>query len=188
MRFTRRIAAALAAIAALPALAFAATIGGAYYAPQYDYREFWSATDNKPFQVVLAGNPFPNVDPATVARDLLPMMQRAKPRPALTFTYDRPSPPPSPDYRLVLVFDPALNLNADPVCAGEPLRFRPGKPGVFYVYAIYCRNDRMLSYTTAWTDASGPSDPRIERLFRELFPVVFKEGQSRWSELNDRFL
>lgn len=188
MRLARMIAATLSIPAALPVLALAATIGGAYYAPQYDYREFWTATDNKPFQVVLAGNPFPNVDPAMVARDLLPMMQRAKPRPALTFTYDRPAPPPSPDYRLVLVFDPALNLNADPVCAGEPARFRPGKPGVFYVYAIYCRSDRMLSYTTAWTDASGPSDPRIERLFRELFPVVFKEGSSRWAELDDRFL
>ena len=68
-------------------------------------------------------------------------MQAAKPRPALTFTYARPSPPPSPDYRLVLVFDPALNLNAAPVCAGTDMRFRPGKPGTFYVYAIYCRND-----------------------------------------------
>ena len=153
MRLTRRIAVALAAATALPALALAAIVGGAYYAPQYDYREFWSATDHKPFQVVLMGNPFPGVDAATVAATLLPMMQSAKPRPALTFTYDRPAPPPSPDYRLVLVFDPALNLNADPVCAGEPARFRPGRPGVFYVYAIYCRNDRMLSYTTAWTDA-----------------------------------
>ncbi len=187
MLFARRVATILFAAIALPALALAATIGGAYYAPQYDFREFWAATDNKPFQVVLGGNPFPGMDDATVARDLLPAMQRAKPRPALTFTYDRPSPPPSPDYRLVLVFDPALNLNADPVCAGQPLRFRPNKPGVFYVYAIYCRNDRMLSYTTAWTDASGPSDPRIERLFRELFPVIFKEGPSRWADLNERF-
>lgn len=152
-----------------------------------DCREFFAATDYKPFQVVLAGNPFPGGDPATVAATLLPMMQSAKPRPALTFTYDRPSPRLSPDYRLVLVFDPALNLNADPVCAGEPVRFRPGKPGVFYVYAIYCRNDRMLSYTTAWTDASGPGDPRIERLFRELFLVVFKDGPSRWAALDDRF-
>ena len=185
--FARSLAAVLIAVGTLPALAFAATIGGAYYAPQYDFREFWAATDGKPFQVVLGGNPFPGMDDATVARDLLPAMQRAKPRPALTFTYDRPSPPPSPDYRLVLVFDPALNLNADPVCAGQPLCFRPNKPGVFYVYAIYCRNDRMLSYTTAWTDASGPDDPRIERLFRELFPVLFKEGPSRWADLNERF-
>ena len=46
----------------------------------------------------------------------------------------------------------------------------------------------MLSYTTAWTDASGPTDPRIERLFRELFPVLFKEGQSRWADLGERFM
>jgi hypothetical protein len=188
MSLVRRIAAALPALVALPALAVAATIGGAYYAPQYDYREFFAATDHKPFQVVLAGDAFPGVDPATVARALLPAMQAAKPQPALTFTYERPSPPPSPDYRLVLVFNPALDLNADPVCAGEPMRFRPNKPGIFYVYAIYCRNDRMLSYTTAWTTASGPTDPRIERLFRELFPVVFRDGPSRWAELDDRLL
>lgn len=182
-----RATAAIAAAVALPATALAAIIGGVYYAPQYDFREFWAATDNKPFQVVLGGNPFPNMDAATVARDLLPAMQRAKPRPALTFTYDKPSPASSPDYRMVLIFDPANNLNADPVCAGAPMRFKPNKPGVFYVYAIYCRNDRMLSYTTAWTDASGPTDPRIERLFRELFPVLFKEGQTRWADLDDRF-
>ncbi len=187
MRLTRRLAAALSATLALPALALAGTIGGSYYAPQYDFREFWAATDNKPFQVVLGGNPFPNVDAATVARDLLPAMQRAKPRPALTFTYDQPSPRPSPDYRLVLVFDAANNLNADPVCAGEPMRFKPNRPGVFNVYAIYCRNDRMLSYTTAWTDATGPTDPRIERLFRQLFLVVFKEGPSRWAMLDQPF-
>ena len=184
MSFARKVLSGLAAVAALPSLALAATIGGAYYAPQYDFREFWTATDGKYFQVVLGGDAFPGVDPALVARDLLPMMQRAKPRPALTFTYDRPSPPPSPDYRLVLVFNPAANLNADPVCAGEPLRFAPARPGVFYVYAIYCRNDRMLSYTTAWTPATGPNDPRIERLFRELFLVVFSQQQNRFSMLD----
>ena len=145
MRFARGIAASLFALVAAPAVCLAAVIGGAYYAPQYDYREFFAATDGKQFQVVLAGNPFPGIDPTVVARDLLPRMQAAKPRPALTFTYDRPSPPTRPDYRLVLVFDPALNLNSDPVCAGEPPRFRPGTPGRFYVYAIYCRNDRAMS-------------------------------------------
>jgi len=124
------------------------------------------------------------VDPGVVARDLLPAMQAAKPRPALTFTYDRPIPPASPDYRLVLVFDPANDLNADPVCAGDPPRFQPGKPGRFYVYAIYCRNDRAMSFTTAWTQATGPNDPRIEQLFRELFMVIFTDQQQRFAELN----
>ena len=181
MRAFRSLALALLASLALPAAAGAAVIGGTWYAPQYDYREFFAATDGKPFQVQLLGTPFPGVDPAALARSLLPAMQRAKPRPALTFTTDRPSPPPRPDYRLVLVFDPALNLNSDPVCAGEPARFRPGTPGRFYVYAIYCRNDRTMSQTTAWTDATGPDDPRIEQLFRQLFPVVFSEGQMRWA-------
>jgi hypothetical protein len=181
MHLARGTVAALFALTAAPMACLAAVIGGTYYAPQYDYREFFAATDGKPFQVVLLGNPFPSIDPATVARALLPAMQAAKPRPALTFTYDRPAAPPRPDYRLVLVFDPALNLNSDPVCAGEPARFRPGTAGRFYVYAIYCRNDRTMSQTTAWTDATGPSDPRIERLFRELFPVVFSEQQNRWA-------
>lgn len=188
MRAAKRIVAILAGLAALPALAVAATIGGVYYAPQYDYRDFFAATDGKNFPVILAGSAFPGVDAGVVASDLLPAMQRAKPAPALTFTYERPIPPASPDYRLVLVFDPANNLNADPVCAGEPPRFQPGKPGRFYVYAIYCRNDRAMSFTTAWTQATGPSDPRIEQLFRQLFMVIFTDQQRRYAELDPRFI
>ena len=183
MRLFLKISAVLSGVAALPAMAVAATIGGYYYATQYDYREFFAATDRKQFQVVLAGNAFPGTDPETVARALLPAMQAAKPRPALTFTYARPSPPPRPDYRLVLVFDPANNLNADPVCAGRDMRFRQGRPGVFYVYALYCRNDQALSYTTAWTAATGPTDPRIEQLFRELFMVVFPDQYKRYGPI-----
>lgn len=184
MRLTTRIGIVLTSLVALPALAVAATIGGTYYAPQYDYRDFFAATDGKNFPVILAGDAFPGVSPGVVARDMLPAMQRAKPRPALTFTYDRPIPPASPDYRLVLVFDPANNLNADPVCAGQPPRFKPGTPGRFYVYAIYCRNDQAMSFTTAWTQATGPNDPRIEQLFRELFMVVFTDQQQRFAQLN----
>ncbi|MGE0573899.1 MAG: hypothetical protein AB7F22_01995 [Reyranella sp.] len=181
MRLLRRLVVAIPALLVGSIAAFAATIGGTYFAPQYDFREFWAATDGKQFQVVLDGNPFPGIDQAVVARDLLPMMQAAKPRPALTFTYAEPSPPSRPNYRLVLIFDPANDLNADPVCAGGQIRHRPQQPGRFYVYAIYCRNDRMLSYTTAWTQATGPTDPRIERLFRELFRVIFSEQQNRFA-------
>lgn len=188
MRLKTRIGAVLAGLVTLPALAVAATIGGVYYAPQYDYRDFFAATDGRNFPVILAGNAFPGVDPGVVARDLLPAMQAAKPRPALTFTYDRPIPPASPDYRLVLVFDPANNLNADPVCAGEPPRFQPGKPGQFYVYAIYCRNDQAMSFTTAWTQTNGPADPRIEQLFRQLFMVIFSDQQRRYAELAPIFV
>jgi hypothetical protein len=75
MRLKNKLAAVLLGLAAIPAAAAAAVIGGVYYAPQYDYREFFAATDGHNFQVILAGTAFPGVEPATVARDLLPMMQ-----------------------------------------------------------------------------------------------------------------
>src|SRR4051794_1234763 len=114
----RRSVAAVLAVLALPVGASAAVIGGTYYAPQYDYAEFFAATDHRNFQVVVAGNPFPGVDPGVGAPALLAAMQAAKPRPALTFTYDAPAERPRPDYRLVLVADPANDLGSNAVCQG----------------------------------------------------------------------
>lgn len=176
MRLKTLISTALLGLAALPVAALAGAIGGTYYAPQYDYREFFAAADKRNFQVILNGNPFPGSDPATVAADLLPMMQAAKPRPALTFTYADPPERPRPYYRLVLTFDPALDYGSIQACNGTPPRYRATKPGVFYAFAVYCRNDQVLSETTAWTPASGPADPRIGELFRELFQVIWSDS------------
>src|SRR5207237_57769 len=76
------------------------------------------------FQVVMAGTPFPNLPPADVQRALLPVMQAAKPRPNLTFTYADPPERPRPYYRMVLVFDAANDLTAMSVCAGT-IRHKP---------------------------------------------------------------
>lgn len=175
MPYAKKIAATIATIMALPAIACAATIGGVYYAPQYDYTDFWAATDNKTFQVIIEGNPFPSLAADDVAQRLLPAMQAAKPRPNLTFTYSNPEEMPRPYYRLVLVFDYANDLRADAVCEGK-MRTGPGTPGIFKLFAIYCRNDMAMSQTTAWTPATGPDDPRVQQLFRELFMVVFSDS------------
>jgi hypothetical protein len=177
MRLKTKLAAALLGLLAVPLSASAAVIGGTYYAPQYDYSEFFTATDGRNFQVLLVGNPFPNNPPPEMASALLGAMQRAKPRPALTFTYNDPPELPRPYYRLVLIFDSALDLGPDSVCRGQA-RLRPGQPGLFNVYAVYCRNDQAMSTTTAWTQASNPGDPRVEQLFRELFMVVFSDSQA----------
>ena len=133
MRLKTKIAAALLGLAALPAAAWAAVIGGTYYAPQYDFREFFAAADGRNFQVVLYGTPaLAGADPGTVARDLLPMMQAAKPRPALTFTYADPPERPRPYYRLVLTFDPANDYGSNSVCAGLPPRFGQVKGPVVF--------------------------------------------------------
>jgi len=149
-------------------------IGGAYYAPEYDWSEFFAVTDGRNFQVILSGNPFPALPEAEVKRRLLPVMQAAKPRPNLTFTYAAPPEVPHPDYRLVLIFNAANDLNANRVCAGE-IRHKPEPTRAFDLYAVYCRNDLPLSYTTAWTDATSPDDPRVGQLFAQLFLVLFPD-------------
>ncbi|MBI2735220.1 MAG: hypothetical protein HYX38_01505 [Rhodospirillales bacterium] len=177
MRLRSKLISSLLALTALSSAASAAVIGGSYYAPQYDYAEFFAATDGRYFQVVLYGAPsLPGFAPNDMANALLPLMQAAKPRPALTFTYADPPERPRPYYRLVLTFDPALDYASSQVCAGAPPRFRPGRPGLFYVFAVYCRNDQVLTETTAWTPASAPNDPQIGDLFRQLFPVLFPDS------------
>ena len=133
------------------------------------------------------GNAFPGTDPGAVARVLLPVLQAAKPPgPALTFTYDPPIERPRPNHHLVLIFNPANDLTSNGVCRGE-VRFRPARSGVFNVYAVYCRNDQVMSEAAAWTPATDPADPRVDQLFRELFMVVFAESPpQRPDQRNDR--
>ena len=167
-----------------PAMASAAVIGGANYAPEYDYGEFFSIADHHDFKVVLAGNPFPGRGLGSVARDLLPLMQAAKPRPALTFAYDVEVARDQPDYRLMLVFDAANDLAGEEVCNGAS-RFKPGRPGLFNAYVVYCRNDKVMSETTVWTPASSANDPRVAELFRELFMVVFPDSHALKPNVGD---
>lgn len=150
-------------------------IGGAYYAPQYDYSEFFAVTDGRIFRVFMAGSPFPSLPAAEVNRRLLPLMQANKPRPNLTFTYEPPVEMPQPYYRLVLVFDPANDLTAARVCDGQHWHKPPIASRPFNVFAVYCRNDLALSQTTAWSDATGPNDPRLGPLIAQLFLVVFND-------------
>lgn len=159
----------------LAGCAASGTIGGVYYDPAYDFGEFFAVTDGRKFQVIMAGTPFPGLPPEQVQRALLPIMQAAKPRPNLTFTYAGPPEPLHPSYRMVLVFDAANDLTAARVCSGE-IRHKPpvaGRP--FNVFAIYCRDDLALSQTTAWTNATSPDDPRVEALFAQLFLVLFDD-------------
>lgn len=160
--------------AGLTACASAGVVGGAYYAPQYSWSEFYAVTDGRDFQVIVSGNPFPGLTEADVKRRLLPVMQANKPRPNLTFTYQAPVELPRPYYRMVLVFNAANDLTAERVCAGE-IRHRrePARP--FDLFAVYCRSEQVMSYTTAWTEATGPDDPRVAQLFAQLFLVLYPD-------------
>lgn len=153
-------------------------VGGYDYAPQYDFSEFYAAANGRTFRVIVAGNPFPQSPQQEMQQRLLPVMQANRPRPRLTFTYAVPAELPRPDYRLVLVFDAANDLTAARVCANQ-IRLQPRRPetaGRFSVFAVYCRNDQALSQTTGTTPASGPDDPRVGQLLRQLFLVLFTDS------------
>jgi hypothetical protein len=172
MRSIRKLVATLIATTALPVVAHAAIIGGSYYAIQYDWAEFYAAADKHDFRIELVGNPFPNMDPNEVARRLLPVMQAAKPPVNTTFTYDTPAERQHPDYRLVLIFDPAAD-NSSAVCAGTKRSVPKANPGRVYVWGVYCRNDQALSEATGWAHASAPEDADMRDLFKNLFDTVF---------------
>jgi hypothetical protein len=176
MRSINMLATALMAVA-VP-LGASATVGGSNYATQYDFNEFRAAHDGKTLQVVWEGNPFPNRPAGEVARQLLPVMQANRmPRVNLTFTFDRPAGEPHPYYRLVLVFNAANDFGSASACNDRP-RFKPGTSGQVNVFAVYCRNDLALSETTAWTTATGPDDPRVGAMFKDLFMTVFSDAPS----------
>jgi len=182
MKQLKKWLAALAVAAALPVADAAATVGGVDYSPLYDFHEFYFATHGRKFRVVSSGNPFPALPLDVMQARILPVMQANRPRPRLTFTYEVPPEPPRPEYRMVLVFDPANDLGAQRVC-NHDFRHRPQTPGRVYVFAVYCRNDQVMSQTTAWTDATSPEDPRLGQMFGELFLVLFTE-----LPLNRRFM
>jgi len=152
------------------------SIGGADYDPAYDFHEFYQVANGRTFHVIVDGNPFPTIAPEEMRARLLPVMQANRPpRPRLTFTYAAPAEPQHPDYRLMLVFDAALDLTAARVCANQ-IRHRPTPSGHVEVFAVYCRNDAALSQAVASTIASGPEDPRVGRLFSWLFLVLFTDS------------
>jgi len=157
----------------------AGSVAGTDYAPQYDFSEFYAATNGRTFRVIVEGNPFPTLTQEEVERRLLPVLQANRPpRPRLTFTYDVPAELPRPDYRLVLVFDSANDLTAARVCAGQ-VRHQPRSAEAadrFAVFAVYCRNDLALSQATAWTPANRPEDPRVGQLLSQLFLVLFTDS------------
>lgn len=159
----------------LAGCATATGVGGADYAINYDFWEFYGAANNRRFQVVVSGNPFPALSDAESNERLLPVMQANRPaRPRVTWTYDAPAERPRPDYRMVLVYNAANDLTAQRVCDSQ-FRHKTGTPGRVSVFAVYCRNDQPMSQTTAWTEASGPDDPRLGAMFSALFQVLFVE-------------
>jgi hypothetical protein len=146
------------------------------YAVQYDYSEFRAATDGKDFPVLLAGDPFPDLALEEANRRLLAAMQANRPPARLIFTLGRRS-----TYRLVLVFDPANDMNAAKACRDD-MRVGPHVAGKLVLFAVYCRGGLPMSQAIGRTTAAGPEDPAVGRLFRDVFLTVFTDADINRSD------
>jgi hypothetical protein len=147
-----------------------------YYATQYDWREFYSIADGKLFRVVVAGNPFPtwqmdDVDAPAPAADAGQQAAACRSHSPMTGR----STSHGPTTGLVLIFI-RPGISGLRVCATGQTRVVPPNPGRVYLFGIYCRNELALSQTTGWTDASGPDDPRMGDLFKDMFGVLFSDS------------
>lgn len=85
------------------------SLAGTDYTPQYDFSQDLPGG--------FRGQSVRSAGAAGIPSPLAAVMQANRPRPGLTFAYEVPAELPRPDYRLVLVFDPAIDLTAMRVCA-----------------------------------------------------------------------
>ncbi|TXL70355.1 hypothetical protein FHP25_35095 [Vineibacter terrae] len=141
----------------------------------YSYQEYLAAADGRDFLVEVRGMPFPGMTQDAFNQALMGVLQAARPaRPAATFTTRPGGPTMVPAYRLVLVFNPAVNLAHETQCRALD-SIRPGQPtaGQVRVSVAFCRKDDLMSKAVAHNGATGVDDPVFRQMFTELFPVMF---------------
>ena len=80
-----------------------------------------------------------------------------------------------PDYRLVLVFDPANDLGSKEVCNGVS-RFKPGQPGLFRPMPSTAATTWRCRRPRPGRRPASANDPQVAELFRELFMVVWPDS------------
>lgn len=141
----------------------------------YSYLEFRAAASGRDFLVEVRGMPFAGVDQEQFDQRLMAIMRSAQP-PGLgtRFTTRRDMPGMVPQYRLVLVFNPARNLAHETQCrALETVQPGPIVPGQVRVSVAFCRGTDLMSKAVARTPATGVDDPAFLRMFEDVLPVMF---------------
>jgi len=142
-------------------------IGGANYASQYDYGEFFSLRSSR-LQGRASRQCVPEQRSRAAARDSCGEC-RPPSAPALTFAYDVAVEKDQPDYRLMLCSTPPTT-RLEGVCNGVTRSNLRGR--ACSSLRVYCRNDWRVRNDRLDTGTSA-NDPSVGELFRELFMVVF---------------
>jgi hypothetical protein len=161
----------LIGLIAIPA--WTATITEEEIAIQYSYPEAVAASQNQDFKLVLRGNPF-GTEPARLDAAVTALVTRNLPLRATRVTTSPANGDRRPDYRIVLLFNPAGTVPNWRLCDRLDDQAATAPQGrTVTVAAAYCRNDVALTSARASTQADGLDDPALNALFNQLLAVLF---------------
>lgn len=77
-----------------------------------------------------------------------------------------------PNWRIIFLFNNALNIRGDEVCDGEA-RQRAGKPGMDAV-AVFCHRDRLYASVSGYAESfGGVNDPAFRAYVRQIVDDMF---------------
>ena len=91
------------------------------------------------------------------------------------FTADR-AKVQEPNWRIIFMFNNALNIRGDEVCAGE-VRQRASKP-VMDTVAVFCHRDRLYASVSGYAESfGGVNDPAFRAYVRQIVDDMFPASE-----------
>lgn len=168
----RSVMRALAAAVLLPALASCGnSVVGGEVMPAYSPNEVAYGFGNRDATVVLHGDPFG--DPAALAAATTAAMQGRVFGVVTNFT-TTPGADARPDYRVVVVFNPAETLLASDLCARSKIPTAPvGADGTMIIQGAFCRGGALTSATGYVRQPIKPGTDGFDSLIGDLTSTLF---------------
>ena len=145
------------------------------YAVSYDLQEIRAATEGGGIPVAVVGPPLFGLGKDESAHRIVSLMQPAGSRFWPHFSLQETARPDRPINRVVLVFDPANDLQAKRVCDGNTNN-KPTRPNQIVVFAVLCRGGQPMAQAFGTTGSTGSADRAVAKLLQQVVLVLFNNA------------
>jgi hypothetical protein len=88
------------------------------------------------------------------------------------------SPKTDPNYKIVMMFNPASAVSGNTLCA-KSQSLPPTPVTRASLLAAFCRGDVAISESNGWVRLSGPEDPNFARLIDAVTLTLFPRADIR---------
>jgi hypothetical protein len=171
-----RIAASALAALVLSACAGQVRTGFGDITPFYDRSVVTHASSGEAFPLVVHGNPFPGLSQAQAAQAIARDMRLPGWFPQVPFAPAPVAGAPRGDYRLVLVFNPAVAVSGADACGDlREVPVAPQSGPQTTLRAAFCTRGETISDTTARMAAAHPGSPAFQQMLDQVAVTIFPE-------------